>query len=71
MKKIIIFDSIHYTIKAEKALELTTLPYQVITTPKYISSDCGMAIEIKEEYIKEAEAILNNNKIEHKTYDKR
>lgn len=71
MKKIVIFESIHYTIKAEKALEATTIPFQIITTPKYISADCGMAVEAKAEYIEEISTILKNKAIEHKIYDKR
>ena len=51
MKKLIIFESVHYTIKADKLLKTFGCDYQIITTPREISIDCGMSIEIDEKDI--------------------
>ena len=48
MKKIIVFESVHYTIKADKLLKSFGCDYQIVATPREISSDCGMSIEIDE-----------------------
>ena len=62
MKKIILFDSIHYTIKADKLLQGSGYSYKIVTTPREISSDCGMSIETNaEEYDKICEYLEKNN----------
>ena len=53
MRKIIVFDSIHYVIKADKLLQKTGYKYEMITTPREVSSNCGMSIEPGEDYFKE------------------
>ena len=45
MRKIIIFESVHFTIKADKYLKEMGVNYKIITTPREISSECGMSIE--------------------------
>jgi len=47
-KIIFIFDSIHYVLKAEKALKKENIPCELIPVPREISSDCGMALAIDE-----------------------
>ena len=48
MKKLFVFESVHYTIKADKLLKAFECDYQIIATPREISSDCGMSIEVDE-----------------------
>ena len=50
MRKVIIFDSIHYVIKADRMLQKTGFRYEMITTPREVSSNCGMSIEPAENY---------------------
>jgi len=63
MRNVIVFDSIHYTIKADKLLQNKGLKYQIITTPREISAECGMSIETNEEYIEEICKILKENNL--------
>jgi len=49
MKVICLFPSIHFVLKAEKALKARGLKPKLIPVPKEISSDCGMAIELARE----------------------
>ena len=44
-KKIIVFESVHFTIKADKILQEKGYKYQIVNTPREISSECGMSIE--------------------------
>jgi hypothetical protein len=44
-KWILIFDSIHFVMQAEKALKTERLGGEIIPVPRTLSSDCGMAIE--------------------------
>ncbi|HOE91241.1 MAG TPA: DUF3343 domain-containing protein [Candidatus Cloacimonadota bacterium] len=70
MKKIINFDSVHFTIKADSLFGKQNLDYIVITTPSYISTDCGMSIEINEEQAEAFCTILQQNNIKYKLFDK-
>jgi len=70
LKKIVTFDSVHYTIKADSLLSPLNFVYQVVTVPKYISADCGMAIEVKEDNLEHVCEILNQHSIKYKIYDK-
>ena len=44
-KWILLFDSIHFVMQAEKALKSGGLGVEIIPVPRTLSSDCGMAIE--------------------------
>ncbi len=70
LKKIITFESVHYTIKADALIAPLGINYQVVTTPKYISSDCGMSVEVAEEKAEQICELLDNHKITYKVYDK-
>ncbi len=45
---VFIFDSIHYVLKAEKALKKEGVSCELVPVPREISSDCGMAVAIDE-----------------------
>lgn len=60
-----VFESTHKVLKAEKLLNEIHIVYEIIPTPKDISSDCGMSIRLKPEqtdidYIKN---YLNENNV--------
>jgi len=46
---IFVFDSTHRAIKADKLLTQNSLKFEVIPTPKEITSDCGIALRINPE----------------------
>jgi hypothetical protein len=54
---ILVFESTHRVLKAEKILLDKKVKFDIITTPKDISSDCGMAIRINP-------LVSNQNEIE-------
>ena len=58
MKKIIIFESVHYTIKADRLLKSLGCDYQIIATPREISTDCGMSIEVDEKDVEKVQEHL-------------
>ena len=47
MRYVITFVSVHFVMKAEKVLKEKGIRVRLIPTPREISSDCGMAIEVK------------------------
>ncbi len=69
MKAIIIMDSIHYILKAEKLLKKYGIKIDLIPVPKEVDSNCGNAIEIKnEEDLFKVNEILKNHKINFKVF---
>jgi hypothetical protein len=44
-KWILLFDSIHFVMQAEKALKTGGFAVEIIPVPRSLSSDCGMAVE--------------------------
>ena len=46
MTYVITFTTVHYVMKAETILKQKGLSVRLIPTPRHISSDCGMALEI-------------------------
>jgi len=49
MMYIITFQSIHHVLKAEKVLLAKGVKFDIIPTPKNISSECGMSIRFDSE----------------------
>jgi hypothetical protein len=43
---IALFESVHFVLKAEKRLAARGIPCAVVPTPKELSADCGMSLEI-------------------------
>lgn len=43
----LLYDSIHDVMRAEKALKQAGLWCDLVPTPRQLSSDCGMAIELE------------------------
>ncbi|MCP4138032.1 MAG: DUF3343 domain-containing protein [bacterium] len=44
---IVLFDSVNYTMLAEKILREEKIPYKIIPVPRDIHSDCGVCIRIQ------------------------
>jgi hypothetical protein len=61
MNCVITFDSIHRVMRAEKILLENGVAMKLIPTPRHISSDCGMVVEVDGMYVSQAKRIL----IEH------
>jgi hypothetical protein len=61
MKYILTFDSVHFVMRAEKVLSKRDIKVRLIPTPREISSDCGMAIEIVCEDIEETRKLLKTH----------
>jgi hypothetical protein len=43
--RLVVFDSIHHVLAAERALKEKGLWCDLVPTPRALSSDCGMALE--------------------------
>ena len=64
MNCVITFDSIHRVMKAEKILKEKGVPITLIPTPRQISSDCGMVVQVSCGELDRAQEILNKNRLE-------
>jgi hypothetical protein len=63
MKSVVLLESIHQVMRAERLLKATGMKIDLIPVPREISSDCGMAIELPEETEKEALRVLEDNRV--------
>lgn len=66
MKHIITFASVHFVMKAEKMLKEKAIKVRLVPTPRKISSDCGMAIEVNSKDINIIKELLKDgeNRVE-------
>ena len=62
MKYILTFLSVYFVTKAEKILKQENFKVRMIPTPRKISSDCGMALEVSVENIDDVKKLLRKNK---------
>jgi hypothetical protein len=69
--KVLTFQSTHHVLKAEKILIEAGFKFDIIPTPKNISSDCGMSIRMDSESSDMIllSDLLNNSNIIFKIYD--
>jgi len=63
MKSVLLLESIHQVMRAEKLLKAKGMKIDLIPVPREISSDCGMAIELPLEAEKEVLRVLEENRI--------
>jgi hypothetical protein len=63
MKAVMLLDSIHQVMRAEKLLKGEGMKVDLIPVPREISSDCGMALELPVEYEREAIRVLEKNRM--------
>jgi len=62
MKCVLLFESVHHVMKAEKLLKGKGIKIDLIPVPREINSDCGVAIELSADS-EEAFLLLGENKI--------
>ena len=69
---ILIFESTHKVLKAEKILVGNKVKFDIIPTPKEFSADCGMSVRINPSFadVEAAKSLLKNAKIDFKIYEK-
>jgi hypothetical protein len=60
---LVLFQSTHAVIKAERLCIAENLPCRVIAVPRQISSDCGISLELTEEHAEAIQALLTKNNI--------
>ena len=63
MKCVLLFESVHRVMKAEKLLKGKGIKIDLIPVPREISSDCGVAIELSGDLETEALLVLKENRI--------
>jgi len=63
VKIIILFESTHSVIKAERLCQKAGIACQAIPVPRNITSDCAIGLEIGENDKNEVERILKSNSI--------
>ena len=63
MKSVVVFESVHRVMKAEKLLKGKGIKIDLIPVPREISSDCGVAIELSADSEEEAFHLLEENKV--------
>lgn len=63
--QIIIFQSTHQALKAEKTLKRASLKCKMIPLPRKFSSNCGLALKIDLTIKPQIEAVLLDNSIEY------
>jgi hypothetical protein len=61
---LVLFQSTHSVIKAERLCIAENIPCKVIAVPRQISSDCGISIELKKEQEEAVHKLLTDNKIQ-------
>lgn len=68
---IFVFDSTHRALKADKLLTIHCFKFDVIPTPKEITSDCGISIRINPELTNpdKAQILLTENNIIFKIFE--
>lgn len=62
---LVLFNSVHDVIKAEKLIKAKGYDYQIVPVPSNISSECGMCIEINNERSIEVSSLLEKNQVKH------
>ena len=60
---LLVFQSIHQVMKAEKLLKTEGIEIDLIPMPREISSDCGVAVELPLRLKKEALNLLNEHRL--------
>jgi hypothetical protein len=64
--RIITFESVHQTLKAEKAVRAAGLKADAISVPRHLSSDCGIALRIDEAIENSVVNVMKDKDINYK-----
>lgn len=65
MKKsvLLIFDSTHFTMKAEEIIKRSRISNMIVPKPKGIESRCGVALKVYESDLSKITSLLKKNRI--------
>ena len=63
----VLFDSIHYVLAAERAFRDRGLWCDLVPTPRQLSSDCGMALEFRREDLDAVRTLLAGGVVKWKS----
>jgi len=55
---IFVFESTYHTMKAERTLKTAKIECKVVTKPRHISSECGLAVRVRSDDLDPADAVL-------------
>lgn len=70
MNRILItFQSSRAAIKADLLCDTHSIGRRIIATPEYITSECGMSLEVEEEFVEQLCLLLDKNSIQYKKHD--
>lgn len=61
---ILIFKNTRAVIQSERTLREARISFQVIPTPRHISSECGMCLTVDKKEVEKAKDVLNANQLE-------
>jgi len=62
--QIVVLQSTHLTYKAERLLNDAGIPCKLVTKPRHISSDCGLALSLEAGDAPRALALLTESGVE-------
>jgi hypothetical protein len=68
-KTLLLFRSTRDVIRADRACRAAGVPAQVIPVPRTISSECGMALEIRDEQRADALRVIGAQQIRVDVFD--
>ena len=60
---IFVFKSTYLTFKAERTLKAAGIPCKLVTKPRHISSDCGLAVHISSDHEPAVRSLMGNSAI--------
>ncbi len=62
--RIFVFKTTYLTFKVERELKKAGIPYKIVTKPRGISSDCGLAVQVAEQDEAAVSSLLTTSGIE-------
>ena len=65
---VIVFENIHFVMKAEKIMKQNGLVFEIIPTPRELSSDCGSSIRLDSCFLEKTKQILAENDLKCTIY---
>ena len=60
---VVVFESTHYAIAAEKLFKELKLPVEIIPTPREITASCGLSIKFNEGLLESVQKALDSGNI--------
>jgi hypothetical protein len=63
MNRLIVFDSVHHAIRAERLLQEEGIAIDLIPTPREISASCGQSVAFREEDMEAVQRVLAQEKV--------